>query len=181
MKLRTRLTAVMLACGLTPLVSTMVIGHFRHEADAEQLNATGEQALEKQIHATLDTLRSSRRQFVEGFFAHGAEELVALSRNPDVGIALRAFTKSFPSMIADNGHDAAAITQMRGALGTYYGGDFAAEWGRRNPSVSAPTSQMLAALDDQAVTAQFHYIKANPNPLGAKDALDRATDKSPYT
>jgi methyl-accepting chemotaxis protein len=181
MKLRTRLTAVMLACGLTPLISTMVIGHVRHAAEAEKLNATGKQALEKQVHATLDTLRASRRQFVEGFFEHSAEELVALSRNPDVAGGLRVFTKSFPSMMEENGHDAAALTQMRGALGTYYGGEFAAEWGRRNPSVPAPTSQMLAALDDQAVVAQFHYIKANPNPLGAKDAFDRATDKSPYT
>ena len=127
MKLRTRLTAVMLACGLTPLISTMVVGHYRHAAESEQLNATGKQALEKQVHATLDTLRASRRQFVEGFFEHSAEELVALSRNPDVTGGLRAFTKSFPSMAADNGHDAASLTQMRGALGTYYGGDFAAE------------------------------------------------------
>jgi methyl-accepting chemotaxis protein len=40
---------------------------------------------------------------------------------------------------------------------------------------------IIGQLDDSAVALQYHYIKANPNPLGSKDALDRAADKSQYS
>jgi methyl-accepting chemotaxis protein len=42
-------------------------------------------------------------------------------------------------------------------------------------------SSIINKIDADAVALQYHYIKVNPNPLGSKDALERATDQSKYS
>ena len=41
--------------------------------------------------------------------------------------------------------------------------------------------RILTQLDDATVALQYSYIKANPNPLGSKDKLDKALDVSQYS
>ncbi|MEZ5964115.1 MAG: methyl-accepting chemotaxis protein [Planctomycetota bacterium] len=180
MKLRTRLTAVMLGCGLLPLLVTSGINRHLGQSVATSIETAGARAVESQAQKTLLALRSARREGLVGFFEHAQEELTALARNPLVIDAARGFSEHIASIAGDGGEDAPALGKMRDALRSYYAGDFAREWARRLPGRPAPNERLLAGLDDVAVAAQYQFVQKNPNPLGQKHLLDRPADPSAY-
>ncbi|BBO91605.1 hypothetical protein DSCOOX_47850 [Desulfosarcina ovata subsp. ovata] len=51
----------------------------------------------------------------------------------------------------------------------------------QNNGQSPTVNTIIGQLDSSTVALQYHYIKANPHPLGSKDALDRANDRSRYS
>ena len=69
---------------------------------------------------------------------------------------------------------------MKAELKSYYADDFSLEYRNRNGGNAPATDTLFNGVSDVGVALQFHYIKANPNPLGNKHKLDKADDGSMY-
>ncbi len=63
----------------------------------------------------------------------------------------------------------------------YYTSDFSTEFRNQNAGQSPPVEEYLCRMHPDTVAFQYHYIRANNNPLGSKHLLDHARDKSQYS
>jgi methyl-accepting chemotaxis protein len=66
-------------------------------------------------------------------------------------------------------------------LATYYSQEFSTAYHAQNDGRSPNADRIVRQLDDVAIALQYHYIRANINPLGSKHILDRADDSSRYS
>jgi methyl-accepting chemotaxis protein len=96
-------------------------------------------------------------------------------------MAMSHFSHAFESFQSENVIGPDNIAGLRNQLASYYQNDFRAAYREQNDGQSPNVGAIIGQLDDSAVALQYHYIKANPNPLGSKGALDRAADKSQYS
>ncbi|MCK5523583.1 MAG: methyl-accepting chemotaxis protein [Thiomargarita sp.] len=73
------------------------------------------------------------------------------------------------------------IDEYKEALKTYYIDDFSEEYGNFNVNEAPDMLRFLKDLDDNSIALQYHYIAANPNPIGTKEEYFAASDASSYT
>ncbi len=107
-----------------------------------------------------------------------AEEIVlAFVQKPDVIAAMKAFEGAFGQVRSDNGLD--SIDELKKSLFSFYEKDFAMEY--KNTTSKAPDLTKAKSLDDDAVALQYYYIFENTAPIGEKNHLVRAKDKSKWT
>ncbi|MBL8749461.1 MAG: methyl-accepting chemotaxis protein, partial [Planctomycetes bacterium] len=180
MKLRSRLTTLLLACGIAPMIISVAIAHRSEDTAISNLVGLADEALHQ---AAKDRLvgevngRSAHvRTYLESIRLH--VESMALDRG--TGEAVTAFRDGFASLAADNQLNGAQVREMKQAAANYYRSAFATEFAKQSGR-TAQVDPILARVDDAMAVAQNYYIATNPNPLGKKDMLDKAADASKYT
>jgi len=129
----------------------------------------------------LTAVREVKRAAVERYFQTIRDQIVTFSEDDMVVNAMLGFRDGFRSYRREMGLSADDIAHLRRKLRNYYTGDFAAEYRRKNEGASPDVDAILNRLGDDSVALQYAYIQANPNPLGSKHRLDRATDASAYS
>ena len=138
-------------------------------------------ALRSEAATRLRGVGSDRKAAVERHFDAIRSQLVTFAEDTMVVDAMRDLGGGFETFRRDNAISDNAITQMRRDLRGYYAGDFGGEFGRRNDGRVLPTDQYLSRLDADSVALQYHYIRQNVHPIGSKQLLDRASDRSKYS
>ena len=109
-----------------------------------------------------------------------SEELfLEFIKSPTIIAATKELGAAFPDFRNENG--IADVAALKESLQSYYKGDFAKEYEKVNGKPLADLARIFAMLDDDAIAFQHQYIFANTNPLGQKDALNRADDKSKWS
>lgn len=156
----TAILPLMIATAITIKVSTHISGT----------------ALEASASRQLVSVSANKKAQIERYFSTIQGQILSLSSNTMIVEAMQEFKANFNTV--NEGQD---VAQMRQDLAKYYTSQFATEYGRRNNGRSANVMQMLESLDEKAVALQYHYIQANPNPMGSKDQLDTADDGSFYS
>ena len=141
---------------------------------------TASQALNKQAQSQLEVVRAITSKQVERYFSTTEDQLRALSEDRMVAEALAAFRDGFQTILKEDAIGEAEQAKAREELQSYYTGDFAGEFRRRNDKEIAAAS-LGETLGDEAAFLQYLYIRQNENPLGSKDKLDTAGDKSSYS
>ena len=168
--MRPKLVALFLLIG----ISALVVTGFWASRQAEQ-------ALLEKSYDQLESVREIKRQAVERYFTHIQNQILTFSENSMVVEAMRELQEVFPNFREENQYDAADIRRMANELVTYYTNDFSAEFRNQNNDRDPRAKRYFDQLDDDSIAYQYHYIKANPNPLGSKEVLDRAPDQSAYS
>ena len=138
-------------------------------------------SLSRQAFGQLLSLRDAKKSQVEFYLKTMKDQIITLSENRMIVDAMYQLTRDFGTFVKENNLDSSKISELRNKLVTYYGDDFSTEYQRRNENRSPDVDPVVNQIDDISVALQYHYIKANPHPLGLKDNLDQAQDDSQYS
>ncbi len=170
-KVRNKL--VLAVVGTTLLAAVAVGGTFYY---------TSKNALMKQAFAQLESVRSVKSTQVTDYFQFINDQITTFTQNKMIVDAMRQFPDAQRSAISEAGVDDSKLAKMAEELRSYYANDFVREYQRRNGGdVVPPTAEQFNPLDKDTLYLQYQYIKANPNPLGSKEALDAASDGTTYS
>lgn len=168
--LKIKLLVAFLCVGIIPFATMTVIA--LHQAGT---------ALHDQAFAQMQSMRDVKKGQVAHYLQTIKDQALTFSEDHMIVMAMSQFSHAFESFQSENVIGSDDIARLRNQLSTYYQNDFSAAYREQNNGQSPNVGAVIGRLDDSAVVLQYHYIKANPNPLGSKDALDRAADKSQYS
>jgi methyl-accepting chemotaxis protein len=139
--------------------------------------SSGRAALESQAREALIAQRASKAGQITDYFDSLSNQVQVLASAPDVIAAMRDMPNAFDNSVLN----IADLAAQRARLARYYTGDYMQEFQRRNTGRMVDMTASVTALPDLPMNLQYHYIAANPNPLGSKSILDRANDGSRYS
>ncbi len=142
----------------------------------ESLNS-GRAAIESQARESLVAQRAAKAAQITDYFDSLSNQLKVLAVAPEVVSAMREMPAAYENSVLN----IADLPEERTRLSKYYTSDYMAEFEKRNAGRKVDMGAMAAELPDIAMNLQYHYIAANPHPLGAKNNLDRANDGSRYS
>lgn len=159
-----------LAVGILPLLTTGYIS----------LNESSN-SIKNLAFSQLESIRDIKKNQVSQYFHTLENQIVTITEDRMVIEAMVEFKQAFHSFMRENGIEQQDIGQLRNQLASYYEEDFSKEFKDSNNGRSPDVQAVLNRLDQETVALQYHYIKANANPLGKKNLLDIASDKSSYS
>jgi methyl-accepting chemotaxis protein len=170
MKLGTKLLVAFLAVGVIPFAVIGVISLLKASS-----------ALEKQAFAQLESIRDVKKKQVARYLQTVKDQMLTFSEDRMIIDAMGQFGQAFADFKPENGITPEDLQSMRQRLFTYYKNDFSQEFKKQNDGNSPDVEMCFRQLDDDSIALQYYYIKANEHPLGSKDQLYRAPDKSNYS
>ncbi len=157
----------------------------------------GEQALQTTVRGHISSIRDSKKQQIEDYFALVTNQLQFFARQPSTVAMMHEFKQSFPEFEHEAGGSGAEdgppipgvesaaeplpIDDYRLSLEDYYTTEFAQEYEQLNPDQAPNMVRILEALSPNSVALQYHYITNNPNPLGTKEEFLASRDNSSYS
>lgn len=133
-------------------------------------------ALEDAAKRQLISIRDTKKTAIEDYFGTIRSQILTLSNSRMMVTALQQLKTSYDFIAED-----ADINKMRSELAKYYKNEFALEYAKLNNGKKIDVNKLLAALDDESIVLQYHYIQNNPNPLGNKHKLRMSKDGSRYS
>ena len=169
-KLKAKLLVTFLAVGIIPFAILAIVA--LHRAD---------DALSKQAFAQLVSMRDVKKSQVERYLETVQNQAITLSEDRMIVEAMTKFDFAYDAFKDENNWEPKDIDDLRNKLATYYHNDFRKAYSGQNNGRVPDVDRILTQLDDATVALQYSYIKANPNPLGSKDKLDKALDVSQYS
>lgn len=162
LSIKSKLLLMLFSTSLTAILVTGYIGH-----------QSGRSALERAIFDHLTSIRSSRANEIQRYFAQVEAHVATLGEDRMVAGALREFGAAF--------HAAAeqpVPADWDQALARYYSEDFVP---RLDENVAGrPEPGMLLPRTVAGRRLQYLYLAASPHPTGQKIALDRAEGDGAY-
>ena len=170
MKLKSKLLTAFLSVGIIPFAILALVA----------LDKAGS-ALHKQAFDQLVSMRDVKKAQIENYLQTVKNQAITLSEDRMIVDAMTKLEYGYDTFIDENHWDAAALKGLRTKLATYYENDFSNAFRSQNDGRSPDVGRILSQLDDATVALQYSYIKANPNPLGSKDKLDKALDVTQYS
>jgi methyl-accepting chemotaxis protein len=163
------------------LIAFLLVGIVPFSVMAVVALSNAGSALSRQAFAQMESMRDVKKGEVERYLQTVKDQVLTFSEDHMIVTAMSQFTKTFPAFEAENLYGKDDIAKFRNQLTGYYRNDFSTMYGQRNDGQSPGVDAILQQLDDRSVALQYHYIQANPHPLGSKDKLLRANDKSQYS
>lgn len=135
---------------------------------------SGQSNLTDRVFSQLTSLRSSKAYQIESYFKTVRNHIQTLSEDPTIVAATNEFTGAYRQL-----ETVQVPTAFNQKLTAYYRDEFlpklaTAEQGSPLLNSFLPDSSASDYL-------QYHYIAANPNSIGKKDALNAASDSSQYS
>jgi PAS domain S-box-containing protein len=134
----------------------------------------GRAAVEKTTLEHLTSVRASKANEIEMYFDQIRSQTRVFAKNRMIIDAMVDFDTAYRS--AD---DLQPTQEQRDAVAAYYREVYIP---RLEANIEDPVEiDALLPTDDRNLYLQYHYIAANPQPVGEKDLLDDAEDGSEYT
>jgi methyl-accepting chemotaxis protein len=134
-----------------------------------------EVAIKHQVEQKLIAARDLKKSQIVDYFTLISNQVKVASSSPWIIDAADYFKQAFFDYPLQTGGkiDTSAIKN-------YYDNEFDRVYREKNNGESANTSNILSAINDNALFLQQDYIANNPNPLGSKDALTDTKNGSAY-
>jgi len=167
--IRGRLLLGTAALALIPLI--LLAGALGYYSSRQSAAALAERANDQ-----MASIRAGKQEEIRAYFENVADLMRTVANTAEVRQALRDAITTQPEMAA--GVD---LEQARTALTDYYRNDFGRQFATRNPGQKTDISDIVGQLPPQTLAAQYTYIANNPNPLGKKGELAKASDGSAYS
>ena len=142
---------------------------------------SAEQAVMAKSVDQLEAVRSIKAAQLQEHFRTLEGQVAALAEHRTLIEAMRDFQSSFRTVIDETEVAPAELDNLRKQLRTYYSNDFSDEYRKLNANQTPNVGGLVDALADGSVYLQYEYLRSNPNPLGHKQQLDRAGDRSTYS
>jgi len=137
--------------------------------------------LQKQGESRLLLTREVKKSQIEAYFHTVRDQALTFSNDRMVIEAMHALKPAFQAFRTEVVPDSRNPENWKSQLARYYTEDFSQEYTRRNPGQASPAQSLFSQLDQDSIALQYHYIQANPYPLGRKDELNFSDDGSSYS
>ena len=142
--------------------------------------------LRQEAFNKLTAVREIKKSALERYFQTVTNQITTFSSDNAVVESMEWFSEVIKDYRTEVGITPEQMDRMRTELLTYYNGEFTTEYKKKNNGESPNLRKYFQILDDQIISdipiaLQYHYIRANPNPLGSKHKLNKSTDNSTYT
>jgi class 3 adenylate cyclase len=136
----------------------------------------GKESLTKSMHDHLTSLKSARTQQVENYFKNKRDLMKTFASQTSVIQAMGEFSAAFNLL---DTYNVGILQKEKKALRDYYATSFIERLNRTSNEEFSYTT--LLPKKDVVQYLQYHYIVNNPSPLGKKDLMESANDKSYYS
>jgi hypothetical protein len=135
---------------------------------------SGQSNLTSRVFSQLTSLRSSKADQIESYFKTVRNHIQTLSEDPTIVTATSEFTSTYRQL--ETVKIPPAFNQK---LTAYYRDEFLPKLAKTEQG----SPLLNSFLPDSAASfyLQYHYIAANPNPIGKKNLLNVALDSSNYS
>jgi methyl-accepting chemotaxis protein len=145
--------------GMVPAILTAAISYYKTYLAAHT-----------QVERAIDGMRDSLVTSIESYFQTVHSQTRTMAMNPLVIEATQEF------IAAANEFDPASVVTDKSALDARY-----KLQQEKSPGTNAGQETSWAPTTAKGLALQSLYIASNPNPVGSKQALDRANDGSRYS
>lgn len=163
LSIRSKLIIILLTVSSISILVTAYLGYRNGQAN-----------LTDRAFNQLTSLRASKAYQIEAYLRTIRTHVQTLSEDPSVVAAMRDFSRAYRELDT-------VTQQPKNAekLAAYYQNEFLP----RLAKTKQGTPVIGSFLPETAASSylQYHYLAANPNPVGKKDALDQASDGSAYS
>ena len=163
------------------LVSFLAIGIVPFIAIGITSLQKAKNSLREQAFSQLESVREIKKTQLNSYLNYLKNQILTFSEDRMIIDAMVNFAQDFDGFLKDNGMNRENIQSMKQKLRSYYENDFSKEYKKQNDGRSPDFNRIFEGLDDESVALQYCYIKDNRYPLGSKDNLDRAGDRSRYS
>lgn len=135
---------------------------------------SGQQNLTSRVFNQLTSVRASKAYQIESYFKNIRNHTQTLSEDPAVIAAMKEFTDVYNKLQTAN-----VPPTFKQKLTAYYRQEFLTRLTKVEEGSPILESYLPKAIASSYL--QYHYIAANPNPVGKKDSLDNPQDGSQYS
>jgi methyl-accepting chemotaxis protein len=125
------------------------------------------------IGQSLVVQREQNKAHIKEYFHSIKQQLQVLANNPAIQASMTELQNAFGRYPYESGF------QPSNALANYYSNEFGKRYQDINER-SIESKKLMAQLSPNAVALQTAYIANNPNPLGAKEAMNAAPTYTYY-
>ncbi len=162
-RIRTKLFLTVLALAVPALILVGVLSYLG-----------GKAAVERTTLEHLTSVRAGKANQIEEYFDQIRSQARTFAKDRMIVDAMVEF---------DDAHrasgDVELTSEQRDAVANYYREVYLPQLEGNTETQVDPAA--ILPTDDKDLYLQYHYIVANPNPVGEKDLLDDAGDDSDYT
>jgi len=163
LSIQSKLIAMLLAVSGCSIVVITYLGY-----------RSGQENLTDRVFSQLTSVRASKADRIEAYFKNIHNHIQTLSEDPAVVAAIQEFTN------AERKLQTASITPtIDQQLTNYYREAFLTRLTKTE--VGTPVIESYLPTEPAARYLQYHYIAANPHPVGKKMLLDDPKDGSEYS
>lgn len=169
MKLSTKLILLLLLVASIPLAS---ISYLSRKYAKESIQAS--------INEHLLTLGSNKATQVENYFNGIKSQVTNYAGSSLIISAMKDFKEAFPKVVKENKISSRELLEK--SIFSYYSESFAAKYAEQNLGKTArELKEKFAKLSPESIALQYYYISTNQNPLGSKNELTVADDRSSWS
>jgi class 3 adenylate cyclase len=163
LSIKSKLIAMLLLVSGCSIVVTTYLGY-----------RSGQQNLTDRVFSQLTSVRASKAYQIESYFKNIRNHTQTLGDDPSIVTAMQDFTAAYSKL-----QTVPIDPRFDLQIATYYRDSFL----KRLATTTSGTAVLEAYTpkDPAARYLQYHYIAANPNPVGKKLVLDDPRDGSDYT
>lgn len=168
LSIRAKILASLLA---VTIISSVTIGWISFDASRD--------AMEKAVFNQLTSLREDHKVQIEDFFDTIEKQVLTLSEDPTVVLAMAEFRDAFQTLRDNLTADNSQLSIDQTALNQYYQQTF-----KSRLEETSTQSHNIAELIPQKPVAQYlqaEFIANNPAPLGQKNQMSTADDSTIYS
>ncbi len=163
LSIKSKLIVMLLTVSSTSILVTTFLGY-----------RSGQANLTDRVFSQLTSVRASKAYQIEAYFKTIGNHTQTLSENPAVVTAMQEFTSAYQKL-----QSTSIPESFDQRINTYYQDEFLPKLAKTE--VGSPVLQSYTPKATASRYLQYHYIAANPNPLGKKHLLNAATDDSDYS
>lgn len=135
---------------------------------------SGQSNLTNWVFSQLTSLRASKAHQIESYFENIRNHTQTLSEDLMVVAAMQEFKAAYRQLEAFK-----VPAEFDKKITTYYRNEFLTRLAKTNDG--SPVLESYTPKTPAARYLQYHYIAANPNPVGKKHLLDNPGDVSEYS
>lgn len=135
---------------------------------------SGQHNLSERVFHQLTSVRASKGSQIESYFQTIRNHIETLTQTPSVVVAIKEFTQAYQEL-----KTIPISVDNQAKLKAYYGEEFLPRLAKSKQGT--PVLETFLPETNEAIYLQYYYIAANSNPVGKKNALNQAPDKSKYS
>jgi class 3 adenylate cyclase len=163
LSIKSKLIAMLLAVSSCSILVTAYLGY-----------RSGQSNLTDRVFSQLTSVRASKAYQIESYFKSVRYQIQIFSEMPSVIEAMQELTTAYRQL-----ESRSISTGDREQLMAYYRDKFLPQLAKTKSG--SPVLESFLPETPTAEYLQYHYIAANPNPIGKKYLLEAAKDDSEYS
>jgi methyl-accepting chemotaxis protein len=136
-------------------------------------NSKSQQTISELTQSKLESILALKKAHVEAYLTGLRNQFQLMAKDQNTGSASFHFDSTFDAFTQSSG----ISEQQKNDLKDYFKREYLDKYKALNPQTSIDAESFYAGFDDNAWLLQYHYIFANPNPVGEKQKLESPTNE----